>query len=170
MAGGALMIDQVLAEYQRHVDTHPVDRRPIAWAYHTDIWNESVGEIGVALPEARLSVAAFAALAPFMTVYTISTSWLVVDQSIKLARHLVLTRLHVGPDGMTTDTYRVGLQVADDGRMVFAAPTDFVVPDSYRESVVTAATARLLQLHADDAVTYEESINVAKGIIDRELN
>jgi len=118
------MIAQALAAYTAACERTSIDRRPLVWTDHFDIWNTECGGLGLTPSSAARANAAFATLIPFVLVPTIATSVLVLDLSGLKHRELALVRLSVSSAGMYLTHHRVPFGIDDRGAFILGNVDD----------------------------------------------
>ncbi len=163
------MIAEALASYVVACERASIDRRPLVWANHFDIWNTERGEIGLTSsnPDGQ-APAVFAALIPFVLVPEIGPSILVLDLSGLEHRELALVRLSVSSAGVDVAHYRMPFGINDRGTLelgnVDNRPSPFVSTD------VLGAVSRIMagrreRFAWDEAFSFDASVQVAEAFV-----
>ncbi len=164
------MIDETLASYSAACDRASIDRRPLVWANHFDIWRQPLGDLGLNDRD-ELATAAFAVMIPFVVVPEIATSVLVVDLSELVTRELALIQFSVNAGGTLTEHWQTRFGINDDGTLVFDSPRfglpSHVTPPSLLASLSVVTDARRDRVGWSDCWTFNSSTKVVDEFLRR---
>ena len=166
------MIAEVLTSYAAACERASIDRRPLVWANHFDIWNTERGEIGLASshPDGQAS-AVFATLIPFILVPEIATSVLVLDLSslvINKERTLSMTELVVEKSEVNINHCWVPFGIGDDGSFYFGNVENGYSP--FMSPYISAALDRIMagrreRFAWDEEFSFDASVRVAAEFV-----
>ena len=163
------MIAEALASYAAACERASIDRRPLVWANHFDIWNTERGEIGLmsSNPDGQ-ATAIFAALIPFVLVPEIATSVLVLDLSSLENRELALVRLSVSSAGVDVAHYRVPFGINDRGTLDLSDIDNRL--SSFVSIDVLGAVSRVMagrrdRFAWDEEFSFDASVQVAEAFV-----
>lgn len=163
------MIAEALSSYAAACERASIDRRPLVWANHFDIWNTERGEIGLAPsnPDGQTS-AVFAALIPFVLVPEIGTSILVLDLSTLDQRTLSMTELVVEKSEISINHCWVPFGIGDDGSFYFGNVENGSSP--FMSAHISAAVDRIVagrreRFAWNEEFSFDASIRVATEFI-----
>lgn len=163
------MIAEALTSYGAACQRVSIDRRPLVWAGHFDIWNTERGEIGLATSNSDgQATAAFAALIPFVLVPEIGTSILVLDLSSLEQRTLSMTELVVENSEISTNHCWVPFGIGDDGYFHFGDIENDVSP--FMSTQVSAAVNRIIDGRRErfawnEEFSFDASVRVAREFV-----
>ena len=163
------MIAEALTSYAAACQRASIDRRPLVWANHFDIWNTERGEIGLASsnPDGQ-GPAAFAALIPFVLVPEIATSVLVLDLSGLKNRELALIRLSMSSTRDDLAHYRVPFGINDRGTLDLGDIDNTLSP--FVSTDVFGAVSRIMagrreRFVWDEEFSFDSSVQVAEAFV-----
>ncbi len=163
------MIAEALTSYAAACQRVSIDRRPLVWADHFDIWNTERGEIGLAPsnPDGQATVA-FAALIPFVLVPEIGASVLVLDLSTLGQRTLSMTELVIENSEISTNHCWVPFGIDDDGSFHFGDVKQDVSPFMSTQTLAAidrVTDGRREHFAWDENLSFDASIRVATEVI-----
>ena len=163
------MIAEALTSYAAACERASIDRRPLVWANHFDIWNTERGEIGLmpSNPDGQ-ATAAFAALIPFVLVPEIGTSILVLDLSSLGQRSLSMTELVVRKSEISINHCWVPFGIGDDGSFYFGNVENGSSP--FMSPYISAALDRIMagrrdRFAWDEDFSFDASVQVAEAFV-----
>ena len=163
------MIAETLASYATACERASIDRRPLVWANHFDIWNTERGEIGLmsSNPDGQ-ATAAFAALIPFVLVPEIGTSILVLDLSTLDQRSLSMTELVVEKSEISINHCWVPFGIGDDGSFHFGNVENGSSP--FMSAHISASLNRIMagrrtRFAWDEDFSFDASVQVAEAFV-----
>jgi len=148
----------------------PLDRQPVVWCSHGDIWEKARGEIGVPEDLAHpLEEVVFAALIPLVIVAEIKRADLIIDLRELEAPRLIHTVITVDSKGLDVDPRSVGYEIDDRGRWRFVEPKRHGgISPAIMRSISLAITSRMDRYLWDEDLTYDEALEVSARIITKE--
>lgn len=163
------MIAEALTGYAAACDRASIDRRPLVWANHFDIWNTERGEIGLMPSNSDgQATAVFAALIPFVLVPEIATSVLVLDLSGLEHRELALIHLSVSSAGVDVAHYRVPFGINDRGTLDLGDIDHRLSP--FVSTDILGAVSRVMagrrqRFAWDEEFSFDASVQVAEAFV-----
>ena len=167
------MILEALAAFAKTWAKSELDRAPVLWSIHYDIWNKARGELMVDRvgDEIHQANAAFGILSPFSLVPEIGTSVLVVDPGVTLDRYpeMAVSQFTASPTGTDLSHWRATYEVDDLGRLHFGPVSKEVSP--LISSVLVATVSEVVAARRAGVggrqTSYEESVEVAIHFLEK---